>query len=327
MEKLYPFKFQPIFKEKIWGGVRLKNTFNKKFKMPNCGESWELSGVSGNISKVLNGPLAGKPLTFLMNNFKSDLMGRHVYDEHHGLFPLLIKFIDANDDLSIQVHPDDKLALKRHGLKGKTEMWYILETEKNARLISGFNREVNANLYQNYLKQKKLTSILNFEKVSQGDVFFIPAGRVHAILKGICLAEIQQTSDLTYRIYDWDRTTKNGLSRELHLKDALPAIDYKKYSYYKNRYSKTENGTVNLIKCNFFIVNLVICKKNIEKNYTKHDSFIILICIKGKIKLFYDDKKNIILDKGETILLPALFKNLRLLPLKPSDILEIFLPG
>src|SRR3972149_1007896 len=199
MSHLYPLKFKPIFKDKIWGGDKIKTLLNKDFSpLPNCGESWEISGVQDEISVVSNGFLIGNNLQELIEIYMGDLVGDQVYQKYGIEFPLLIKFIDAHDDLSIQVHPNDKLAMQRHNAYGKTEMWYIIDADRGAKLISGFNTEVTKDAYIKHLENNTLNLILNYEEVKAGDVFFMPAGRVHAIGKGILLTEIQQTSDITY---------------------------------------------------------------------------------------------------------------------------------
>ena len=224
---MYPLLFKTIFKDKIWGGEKIHTILGKDFSpLPNCGETWEISGVKGTISEVKDGALAGKDLVSLINEYKGKLVGEKVYKQFGNEFPLLIKFIDANDDLSIQVHPGDQLAKERHDSFGKTEMWYILQADEGAKLNAGFNNEINEAIYLEHLKKNTLDEILNFEKVKAGDVFFLPAGRVHYIGKGVCLAEIQQTSDITYRIYDFDRKDDKGNTRELHTEQALAAIDY-----------------------------------------------------------------------------------------------------
>ena len=230
--ELYPLKFDPILKEKIWGGTKLGTVLDKPTgDSENMGESWEISGVEGNISVVSEGDLKGRTLVELINEYKGELIGEHVYEKFGDKFPLLIKFIDANDDLSIQVHPDDELAQKRHNSFGKTEMWYVVDAEEGATLISGFKKQTNKEEYLRIFEEGNLTDILNSEDVVNDDVFFLPAGRVHTIGKGLLIAEIQQTSDITYRIYDFDRVDKNGVGRELHVEEAVDAIDY---SFYEN---------------------------------------------------------------------------------------------
>jgi len=212
MHKLYPLKFKTIFKDKIWGGQKIKTILNKDFgKLPNCGETWEISGVEGNISEVSEGELEGQSLTELIRIYKSDLVGFNIYKKYKDEFPLLIKFIDATEDLSIQVHPGDNLAKKRHNSFGKTEMWYVLQADEGASLIAGFNKELTKESYKEYFESGNLDEILNREIVTKDDVFFLPAGRVHTIGKGIMIAEIQQTSDITYRIYDFNRGMIMGI--------------------------------------------------------------------------------------------------------------------
>ncbi|MCK4664356.1 MAG: class I mannose-6-phosphate isomerase [Bacteroidales bacterium] len=329
MKKLYPLKFKPILKDKIWGGDKLKLILNKNYApLPNCGESWEISGVQDNISVVSNGFLADNNLEEIIEVYMGDLVGDKVYDLFGMKFPLLIKFIDANDQLSIQVHPDDELAFKRHKGFGKTEMWYIINADNNAELISGFNKDVNKKEYINHLNQNTLKEILNIEKVSSGNVFFIPSGRVHAICKGIVLAEIQQTSDVTYRIYDWDRIDTNGKKRDLHTELALDAIDFKYYSDYKTKYFKKLNESSTLINCKYFTTNILEFNQTIEKDYNNIDSFIILMCIEGEYLIKYDNKeKPVKAYKGETILLPACIKYFELKPLTQTKLLEIYISG
>lgn len=238
---LYPLKFNPILKDKIWGGSKLKTVLNKDFSpLPNAGESWEISGVEGDVSVVSNGFLEGNNLEELIEIYMGDLVGDHVYENFGIEFPLLIKFIDANDVLSIQVHPDDVLSKERHNAFGKTEMWYVIEADKGSELIVGFNQKVDKDTYIKKLEEGRLEEILNNEPVAKGSCFFIPAGRVHAIGKGILLAEIQQTSDVTYRIYDFNRTDDKGTPRELHTELAVDAIDYSFEKKIQNRISKRD---------------------------------------------------------------------------------------
>ena len=255
MNRLYPLKFKPIIKDKIWGGTRLKTVLNKKTKTDKAGESWEISGYPGSVSQVKNGFLAGNSLEELIEVYMGDLVGDSVFEKFGTLFPLLIKFIDANDILSIQVHPDDKLALEQFGSFGKTEMWYVIQAEAGSEIIVGFNQAVTKESYLSHLNNKTLLSILNKEKTAAGDVFFIPPGRVHAIDKGILLAEIQQTSDATLRIYDFDRVDDKGKPRELHTEKALEAIDFKVYPAYKTNYSKVPDQPNMLATCQYFTTN------------------------------------------------------------------------
>jgi len=231
--ELYPIRFSPIYKEKIWGGSRLKTILNKKITSDKIGESWEISAVQDNISLVENGFLEGNTLEEIISIYMGELVGEKIYEKFGIEFPLLFKFIDANDKLSIQVHPDNDLAKQRHQAYGKTEMWYVINAENDAEIIVGFNKEIDKYQYTKAVKENTLIKLLNKEKVKKSDAFYIPSGRVHAIGKGVLLAEIQQTSDITYRIYDWDRKDANGQERELHTEWALDAIDYKFYKEYK----------------------------------------------------------------------------------------------
>ena len=326
MEGLYPLKFEPIYKEKIWGGDKIKTILNKDFgDLPNCGESWELSGVEGNVSVVSNGFLAGNTLEELIEVYMGDLVGDQVFDNFGYEFPLLTKFIDANDDLSIQVHPDDEMSKKKHNTFGKTEMWYVLQADPGSELQSGFNQDVDQEKYLEKLEKKELTNILNFEEVSAGDVFFIPAGRVHAIGKGILLTEIQQTSDATYRIYDYDRRDDKGNLRELHTDLALEAIDFTLYPEYKTKYKSILNESVQLVQCNYFTTNLLEMDRVVEKDYNQLDSFIIYICLEGDLQLETESGSESV-KKGETILIPASIENVILKPVSASaKLLEVYI--
>ncbi|MDR2040377.1 MAG: class I mannose-6-phosphate isomerase [Bacteroidales bacterium] len=324
-QSLYPLKFTPILKERIWGGDRLHTVLGKKTKTDHCGESWELSGVSGDISVVENGFLKNNNLQELIEIYMGDLVGDTIYDKFGIEFPVLIKFIDAQDDLSIQVHPDDQLAAERHNSYGKTEMWYVMEADKDSNLIVGFNQKMDKTTYLRALDEKKLKDIMNVEKVSKGDVFFIPAGRIHAICKDILVAEIQQTSDVTYRIYDWDRIDSDGKSRELHTELAVDAIDYSYHDHYKTQYRKKEQGTAELVKCPYFTTNIISISQSMEKDYQAIDSFVIYICTSGSCSIEYGPGKITDIRKGETILLPAVLKNIRLIPSEPTEILEVFI--
>ena len=325
MNQLYPLKFKPIFKDKIWGGDKIKTLFGKDFSpLPNCGESWELSGVEGNISVVTNGFLAGNDLEELLEIYMAELVGEKVYDRFGMQFPVLVKIIDSHDWLSIQVHPDDELAMKRHKQSGKTEMWYILQADKNSEVISGFKKETNEKEYLEYFNNGKLKDILNFEKANEGDVFYMPAGRVHALGTGICLAEIQQTSDITYRIYDWDRVDDKGKPRELHVEQALAAIDYKLYDDYKLRATSVINESTNIVKTPYFSTNIITIDKPLPRDYYSLDSFVIYLCTEGQFTIEYNNGKEII-HKGETVLIPAELNDLVLVPDKKAKILEVFI--
>lgn len=325
MSVLYPIKFKPILKDKIWGGEKLSKQLGKDFApLPNAGESWEISGVPGNVSVVENGFLKGNNLNEILEIYMGDLVGDKNYQKYGNEFPLLIKFIDANDVLSIQVHPDDKLAKERHDSFGKTEMWYVMQADEGASLISGFSKDVDQETYLKHLNENTLDEILASHQVAPGDVFFIPAGRVHAIGKGILLAEIQQTSDVTYRIYDFDRKDDQGNTRELHTEQALDAIDYKHYSDYKTQYEAKNNESTEVVQCDYFKTNVLEFDQAIQKDFYGLDSFMIYMCAEGSFEIEYNDGKTEKVTKGETVLIPA---ELRVITLKPSEktkVLEVY---
>jgi len=270
--------------------------------------------VPKDISVVCNGFLKGNALEELIEVYMGDLVGDAVFERFGLTFPLLVKFIDANDVLSIQVHPNDKLAKKRHQSFGKTEMWYILESDKDSEIIVGFNRSVDKKIYKSHLEKKTIQDILNKEKVHPGDVFFLPAGRIHSIGAGILLAEIQQTSDITYRIYDFDRIDDSGKSRELHTELALDAIDYTEYPDYRTRYDKKPDVSNPVVACRHFTANYIELTRAVERDYIKLDSFVVYMCLEGSFSIHYHEAESEIILKGETVLLPAEIKNVRLVP-------------
>jgi len=323
MINLYPLKFQPILKERIWGGNKLKTLFNKQSNIEHVGESWELSDVDHDISIVANGSLQGKSLKDLLIEYKEELVGTKNYNQFGTQFPLLIKFIDARKDLSIQLHPNDELAKERHNSFGKTEMWYVMNVEKDAHLIVDFKDGVTVDDYLESLKNKTLPKILNFEKVKKGDTYFIEVGRVHAIGAGVLLAEIQQTSDITYRIYDWDRVDAKGNSRELHTELAIDAIDFNMDKNYKASYSKIDNKINPMVSCPYFTTGFLPVTETILKT-NEHDSFLIYMCVSGKLAIS-GNAVHTRLKMGETVLIPASVKNITILPEEPSELLEVYI--
>jgi mannose-6-phosphate isomerase len=325
MSSLYPLKFKTIYKDKIWGGHKIETYLHKDFgDLPNCGETWEISGVKSDVSVVDGGALDGESLADLLEQYKDELVGKKVYDHFGNIFPLLIKFIDANDDLSIQVHPNDELAKKRHNSFGKTEMWYVIEADQGSSLITGFNQEVNEQVYLDKLNSGHLMDILNREQVSAGDVFFLPAGRVHTIGKGLLIAEIQQTSDITYRIYDFDRVDANGNKRELHTEEALAAIDYKFYDEYKTKYTPQKNQDVHLVTCPYFTTNVLDFTESTSKDYSNLDSFVIHVCVEGAYELKYADQSYNV-KMGDCILLPKTIDKVELVTEAGFKILESYI--
>ncbi|WP_179377344.1 type I phosphomannose isomerase catalytic subunit [Winogradskyella wichelsiae] len=308
--RLYPIKFQPILKDKIWGGQKLNKYFNKNSKSKNLGESWEISIVKNDISVVSNGELKGESLQELVDNYKSRLLGSKNWKHFGNKFPLLIKFIDAKRDLSIQLHPNDELARKRHNSFGKTEMWYVMQADVDANLIVGFNQKVNKEIYLKHLNEKSLTKILNFDKVKEGDTYFIEAGRIHAIGAGVLLAEIQQTSDVTYRVYDWDRVDDDGNERELHNDIAIDAFNFEMEDDFRIDYKIEKNTSNKMVECPFFTTNFIEVNSNLDiKN--SNDSFMIYMCVDGEVEISTKDSVDHI-SKGETILIPAEVENFKL---------------
>lgn len=325
MQPLYPLKFKTIFKDKIWGGQKIKTYLHKDFgDLPNCGETWEISGVKSDVSVVNGGALDGESLADLLAQYQDQLVGKKVYDHFGNIFPILVKFIDANDDLSIQVHPNDELAKKRHNSFGKTEMWYIIESDPGSTLISGFNKELTEQSYLDAFNSGHLMDVLNREPAKEGDVFFLPAGRVHTIGKGLLLAEIQQTSDITYRIYDFDRVDANGNKRELHTEEALAAIDYKHYDQYKTQYQPEKDETVELVKCPYFTTNVLDATADTAKDYSNLDSFVIHVCLAGAYKLKYAGQTYEV-KMGDCILLPKTIDRVELTTTTGFKILESYI--
>ena len=326
MNQLYPLKFKPIYKDKIWGGDKIRTILGKDFSpLPNCGEVWVVSGVEGFQTTVGNGFLADNEINEIIEIYMDELVGEKVFDKHGDEFPLLIKFIDAKDWLSIQVHPDDDLAHKRKIGNGKSEMWYIIGSDEGSQLISGFKQKVKQAEYLKHLENNTLSSILNYETAKPGDVFFMPAGRVHALGPGILLAEIQQTSDTTYRMYDWDRTDEQGQGRELHTQEALEAIDFNIPDENKTPYKETENGTAPLVSCPYFTTNLITLAQSLRKDYSELDSFVLYICVEGASDLVYHHGDILQLNLGEAILIPASMQEIIINPKENTKILEVYI--
>ncbi|RLK00300.1 type I phosphomannose isomerase catalytic subunit [Tenacibaculum discolor] len=316
-------RFTPILKRKIWGGKKLNQLFHKNSDGSNIGESWEISDVDGDESIVSNGNLKGRTLRSLLKEYKYDLVGNYVYKTFGKQFPLLIKFIDAKEVLSIQVHPDDDLAGLQESY-GKTEMWYVMQADEEASIIIGFKENSSKEEYIQHLDNKTLLSILNVDKVTKGDVYFVPPGRVHAIGAGLLIAEIQQTSDITYRIYDWDRKDIDGNYRELHTEKALKTIDFSAKNTYKTTYSKQENVASQVVTCPYFTTNILPVKGKKEVDLSRKDSFIIYMCVEGEVTFFYNNQQEII-RKGETILVPACIDKVEILSEGSSELLETYI--
>ncbi|HRA74189.1 MAG TPA: mannose-6-phosphate isomerase, partial [Flavobacterium sp.] len=300
--KLYPLQFEPILKERIWGGEKLKTILNKPITSKITGESWEISTVEGDVSVVATGILTGKSLNDLIDLNPNELLGTAVYKKFGKQFPLLFKYLDAREDLSIQVHPNDELAKKRHNSFGKTEMWYVLQADTNSKLIVGFKEDSNAAEYLENLKNKTLLSILDNVEVQVGDVFFLETGTVHAIGAGLVIAEIQQTSDITYRLYDFDRVDAAGNQRELHVDLALDAINYNKIDTHK-KYNKVLNQSNSMVDCAYFTTNFLPLDGKVAVNKSGN-SFTVYMCVDGGFEIEYEGVKFKYI-KGDTVLIPA----------------------
>jgi mannose-6-phosphate isomerase len=305
---LYPLKFEPFLRTMVWGGDKIAPFKGISTNIPKIGESWEISAVKGQVSTVSNGPLKGRSLDSIVSEFKGNLVGRHVYEKTGDEFPLLIKFIDAKSDLSIQVHPDDALAEAKYGSKGKTEMWYIIGADPGAHLLSGLSEQITPEEYEERVKNNTITDVLASHAVKPGDVFFLPAGRIHAICSGCFLTEIQETSDITFRIYDYGRPGLDGKPRELHTEQAKEAIDYKVYPSYRTEYEKKKDAEVEVVDCDFFTTSVMDLDKPLRKDLSGTDSFLVVICIAGSGELVDEEpggQKSETIRQGETVLIPA----------------------
>lgn len=322
--QLYPLEFQPVYKYRMWGGDKLQTVLNKDYEGENIGESWEISDVKGDETRVTNGELKGYTLRQLANEFGADFLGKKVYESFGDEFPLLIKFIDAKTPLSVQVHPHDPIAKERHNSFGKNEMWYIMDADKDAEIIVGFNSELDKEKYSQYLEDKKLLEVLNTVETEAGDTFYIPTGRVHAIGAGVLLAEIQQTSDITYRIYDYDRVDKaTGKTRDLHNDLALDVIDFQTYDNYKTEYARNANESNALVHSPYFRTNIIPVEGNLIKDYSELESFVIYICTKGTVEV-KSNSESFLLKKGTTLLLPAAVNDLSIYSSDGGELLECY---
>lgn len=316
--------FKPIFKQALWGGDRIKNLKEIDIPEGNIGESWELSGLEGSESEVVDGPDKGMTLSGLIQKYGASLMGEKNLLKYGKKFPLLIKFIDATRDLSVQVHPDDTLAVARGGERGKTEMWLILEAGKGAKIAHGFNREIKKEEYKDTLCTPAVLDYLNYHEVKEGEAFFIPAGRVHSIGGGTLLVEIQQSSDITYRLYDYDRKDTDGNPRKLHHDEAFEALNFKDVNPALIQYNPIKGSPVNLVSDPKFTVNFWEVTNEVVRDYTEWDTFVVIIALKGSAKIISGGKERK-LKKGETVLLPASCRNLKIEPEGEFQALETFI--
>jgi len=322
---LYPLKFNPILKERIWGGKTLAEQYRKTIDThTKFGESWEISDLDDNISVVANGFLVENDLRELIEIYMGELVGETVFDQYGLGFPLLIKIIDAQENLSVQVHPDDELAQQRYEQNGKTEIWYIIHADENAGIYLGFNKPIEKQDYVEAVQQNRILSLLQFYSVKKGDMFFIPAGTVHALGKGVQVVEIQQPSDVTYRIFDWNRVDSSGMARELHLAESLDAIHFNQDEVYKIEYEEKFNATSTLFRSDFVNMNALIFSKPIQKNYSTIDSFVVYLCVEGEVHLFGDNFHEPLF-AGETVLIPSSIPEVNLVPKTKSILLEIYI--
>lgn len=322
---LYPMRFKPILKKIIWGGSDICPFKGITPVEEGIGESWELSHVEGNYSIVDNGELEGKSLDELIHTYGKQLLGEKVVEQFGSTFPLLIKFIDARDNLSIQVHPDDDLAKKRHDSFGKTEMWYVINAAKDASLYSGFSKQIDADEYVKRVEDNTIMDVLQRYEVSTGDVFFLPAGRVHAIGAGCFIAEIQQTSNITYRIYDYNRKDANGNTRELHTELAKDAIDYTILPDYRTHYKGHSNATVELANCKYFTTNLLDLDTMMVRDFSELDSFVVYICMEGRAFIRDNKGNDIFIHQGQTVLIPADTDVLTISPSPKAKFMETYI--
>lgn len=327
MIELYPLKFKSILKQTLWGGERIATYKELNNLLPNVGESWEISGVKGSESIISNGCLAGKTLPEAIALYKEAMLGKKNYKRFVNEVPLLIKFIDAQQDLSIQVHPNDELSEQRHGKKGKTEMWYVIDAPSTGKLRSGFSASITPEEYKERVANDTITEVLKEYEIHAGDVFFLPAGRIHSIGAGAFITEIQQTSDVTYRIYDFNRKDKNGNTRELHTELAADAINYEVREDYRTHYTPCPDQVVELADCSYFTTNLLELTAAKEFSYTSIDSFRILICMKGRCTLKVEGIENTSLRQGECVFIPAAIKKLVIDGDQPVKLLETFIKG
>ena len=320
-----PLKFEPIFKTIVWGGEKIAPYKGVETRQEHIGESWELSGVAGNESIVAEGPLKGRTIASLVKEYKGELVGKHVYQNTGDEFPLLIKFIDALTDLSIQVHPNDELAAARHnGSKGKTEMWYVVAADEGAHLLAGLTEKITPEQYAAKVADGTITDVLARYDVHPGDVFFLPAGRIHAICGGCFIAEIQQTSNITYRIYDYGRLGLDGKPREVHTELAKDAIDYTVYPSYRTEYTPLQDEEVEVVNCQYFTTSIYDLTLPYAKDLSAIDSFMVVMCLSGSGTLEVDGEQ-LPIRQGETVLVPASADDICFIPEESMKLLSSYI--
>ncbi|MDE6216812.1 type I phosphomannose isomerase catalytic subunit [Bacteroides sp.] len=322
---MYPLKFEPVLKQTLWGGDKIIPFKHLNETLANVGESWEVSAVEGSESVVANGADKGLTLPEMVRRYKEELVGEANYARFGTKFPLLIKFIDAKQDLSIQVHPGDELAKKRHNSFGKNEMWYVVSADKGAKLISGFAEQITPKEYKERVYNGTFAEVLQTSDVAAGDVFYVPAGRVHGIGAGAFVAEIQQTSDITYRIFDYNRKDKDGKTRELHTSQAIDAINFADVQDdFRTNYERVQNEPVEMVASPYFTTSIYDMTEEITCDYSELDSFVILICVEGACRITDNEKNEITVQAGETILLPATTQEVTIVPDGSVKLLETY---
>ena len=324
---LYPFLFEPNLHPVVWGGRQLRPYKGMEPNNEPIGESWEVSAVPSSTSIISNGPLAGRDLTSVISEAPEAILGKAVNERYHGQLPLLVKFIDAERDLSIQVHPNDEMAQREHGKMGKSEMWYIIKADPGAHLYAGFKQQITPYEYQRRVEDGSITDVLARHEVTAGDVFYLPAGRVHAICGGIMLAEVQQSSDVTYRIFDYNRPGMDGKPRELHTELAAKALDYHVEQNYRTEYLETGNRAVQIIDSPYFDVRVMEINAPFHRNLLKYDSFVISMCIEGDCKIqMRSTGAEILLREGHSTLIPAAIADYDVIPLQgKTRVLDAFI--
>lgn len=303
-------KFQPYLKSVLWGGEKIVQYKGINTNQRQIGESWEISGIQGRESVVSEGTNSGLTIVELIRKYKGALVGEKVYKKYGETFPILVKFIDAKQDLSLQVHPNDDIAKKRHNSSGKTELWYIIDTDNNAKINVGFTQEISKKEYEQRVANNTIMDVVACFNSHPGDIFYLPAGRIHSIGAGNLIAEIQQTCDITYRVYDFNRRDAQGNARELHTKLAKHAIDYTVHNSYVTSCPDNNPGEINLIKCEYFNTSRIILDNSYEIDSPNADSFRIIMCLKGNVEITDDKGNKTMLSQGETVLVPAITEKL-----------------
>lgn len=317
--KLYPLLFEPNLHEVVWGGKKLTRWKGLAAKS-HIGESWEVSCVESSPSVIANGTWTGYTLNEVIREYPEAILGHVVSERYGGELPLLVKFIDAQKDLSVQVHPDDKMAARLHGKNGKSEMWYVLDAEPGAYLYSGFKEKLTPEAYKRKVADGSIVESLAKHEVKAGDVFYLPAGRVHAICSGILLAEVQQSSDVTYRIYDYNRPGLDGKPRELHTELAAEALNFQVEDEYRTEYSSESNRANRVIESPYFSVRVTEFSDSFHRNLIKYDSFVISMCLKGDCKIkIRSTGDEIVLREGYSCLIPAAIADYDVTPVRGSS--------